>query len=224
MADRAGGATIVAARRVGIFGGTFDPIHVGHLIVAEEARARLALERVILVPAYVSPHKLDDTPAPPQQRYRMVCSAVADNPGFSVSPVEVEREGPSYTVDTLRHFRDDLGPDVALYFIMGMDSLEAFARWREPRAILELCRLVVVSRPGHILSLAELERDVPGVTERSEVLNTLDIGISSTELRARVRAGLPIRYQVPTAVERVIVECGLYTRAGTPSPAQRCER
>jgi nicotinate-nucleotide adenylyltransferase len=200
----------VAGRRVGIFGGTFDPVHVGHLIVAEEARVRLGLERVVFVPARISPHKLDDEPAPREHRYRMVCEAVADNPLFAVSAIEIEREGPSFTVDTLLHLRRELAPDADLYFIMGMDSLESFPRWRDPQRILQLCRLVVVSRPGCAVQLDEMERVVPGLTERTEVLDMLEVGISSTELRARVRAGLPIRYQVPGAVERYIAEHGLY--------------
>jgi len=208
----------VADRRVGIFGGTFDPIHVGHLIAAEEARVRLALERVILVPARVSPHKLDeDAPAPCEQRYRMVCDAVADNPWFSVSSFEVERDRPSYTVDTLRHFRAEYGPDVALYLIMGMDALQGFSRWRDPSGILALARLVVISRPGYPLSLAEHERSVPGLTARTTVLDTVDIGISSTDLRARVRAGLPIRYRVPAVVEQTIAAYGLYQVDRTPT-------
>ena len=215
-----GDATIVTGRRVGIFGGTFDPIHVGHLIVAEEARVRLALDTVVFVPARVSPHKLDDVPAPKEDRYSMVCQAVGDHPFFAVSPIEVEREGPSFTVDTVRQFREELGPDADLFFVMGTDSLESFPRWRAPRRILELCRLIVVSRPGHAVLLARLAQAVPGLVERTEVLTTLEIGISSTDLRARVRAGLPIRYQVPAAVERYIAERGLYVLEGTPEPSR----
>jgi nicotinate-nucleotide adenylyltransferase len=216
-----GASGIVGQRRVGIFGGTFDPVHIGHLIIAEEARVRLALEAVLWVPARISPHKLCDAPASAAHRLRMVEMAVASNAHFRVSTMEIERDGPSYTVDTLQTYRDSLGPEVDLYFIMGTDSLEGFGRWREPERILSLCRLVVASRPGHDLDLADLERQVPGLRERLDVLDGVDIGISSTELRARVRGGLPIRYQVPEEVREYIAREGLYARACEPQPMGR---
>jgi nicotinate-nucleotide adenylyltransferase len=211
----------VGQRRVGIFGGTFDPVHIGHLIIAEEARVRLALETVFWVPARISPHKMCDAPASAAHRLRMVEMAVASNAHFDVSTMEIEREGPSYTVDTLQAYRERLGPEVDLYFVMGMDSLEGFGRWREPERILSLCRLVVASRPGHPPNLSEVEGQVPGLRERLDILDGVDIGISSTALRARVREGLPIRYQVPEAVRAYIAREGLYARACEPERAAR---
>lgn len=203
---------------MGIFGGTFDPVHIGHLIIAEEARVRLALDTVVWVPARISPHKLCDMPAPASHRLRMVELAVVTNDGFEVSTMEIEREGPSYTVDTLQAYRDALGLEAEMFFLMGMDSLEAFPRWRAPERILELCRLVVAGRPGHEVDLAGVERQIPGFRARTDVLDAVDIGIASTDLRARLRAGLPIRYQVPAEVEAYIAREGLYVSAREPQP------
>lgn len=197
--------------RVGLLGGTFDPIHIGHLIIAEEARVRLNLDKVLFIPARRSPHKLDEAPCALEHRMRMVELAVADNPYLDVCRLEAERPGPSYTVDTVESLRVAYGPGVDLFFIMGMDSLEGLSRWREPQRLISMVRIVAVGRAGCTVDLRALERELPGIGERLDLLPTLQIGISSTELRRRVREALPIRYQVPAAVEKYIVEHGLYS-------------
>lgn len=204
----------MAGTRVGVFGGTFDPVHIGHLVIAEEARAALGLERVIFVPARISPHKLGVRPASGEDRYQMVRLAVAGEPAFCVSRVDLDREGPSYTVDTLRTLQAHFGEGVQLYFIMGADSLQAFKAWHQPSEILRMTRLLVVSRPGYALDLAALDRDLPGLAAATDLLDTVSLDISATELRARVKQGRPIRYQVPEAVERYIAQRGLYTDSG----------
>jgi nicotinate-nucleotide adenylyltransferase len=198
------------ARRIGILGGTFDPVHIGHLIIAEEARARLGLQQVVLVPARVSPHKLWGTAATAEDRFRMVQLAIADNPSLVVSRVDIDRAGPSFTVDTLRALQTEYGPAAQLYFVMGADSLVHLKAWREPTEILRLARLVAVTRPGYAVDLAALERDLPGLRSVTEILVTVQLEISATALRERLREGWPIRYQVPAAVEAYIREHHLY--------------
>lgn len=210
---------MVAHRRIGVLGGTFDPVHIGHLIVAEEARVRLGLERVLFVPARVSPHKLDEEPCDAEHRWRMVELAIAGNPHFEASRMELDRRGPSYTVDTLVALRKTFGPGCELHFIMGVDALEGLQRWRDPERILALARIVAVTRPGHDLDVDALARALPGLPGRLEVLATLQIGISATDLRERARRGLPIRYQVPEEVEAYIREHGLYRSEPAPEAA-----
>ena len=204
-------------RRLGVLGGTFDPIHIGHLIIAEEARERLALEAVVFVPARVSPFKLQGTSAPAEHRCRMVELAIADNPFFYLSRVDLERPAPSFTVDTLRALRASCDPRTELFFIVGADSLGTLKSWRSPQEILRLARLIAISRPGFELDLAALERDVPGITQATEVLATVQVGISSTEIRARLERQLSIRYLVPAPVEAYIREQGLYTSGREPA-------
>jgi nicotinate-nucleotide adenylyltransferase len=196
--------------RIGVLGGTFDPPHIGHLVAAEEARVRLHLERVLFVPAGMPPHKLDEPVTPVEHRLEMVTRAVASNPYFTVSRVDVDRPGPSYTVDTLRLLREQWGDDVEFYFIMGIDSLADLPNWHEPQRIIELCRLAVVDRPGYDAHIESLERILPGLSRRVEFVPMPQLEISSTELAERVRQGLPIRYQVPPAVEEYIYTHRLY--------------
>ncbi len=196
--------------RVGVLGGTFDPIHYGHLIVAQEALACLELSRVILVPAKNPPHKLQQPCSPEERRLRMVELAIAGNPRFEISCVDLERPGPSYTVDTLALLHERLGPQAEMYFLMGMDSLANILTWRRPADVLAQATLAVAARPGYTADLEALEKALPGVSARTQLLHTPEIGISSHDLRRRVHAGLPIRYQLPDAVEAYIHEHGLY--------------
>jgi len=196
--------------RLGVIGGTFDPIHIGHLAIAEEARVRLALDGVLFVPARVSPLKLGNHLASGEDRYRMVALAIADNPSFRASRIELDREGPSYTVDTLRALRAANGEEAELYFIMGMDSLDTLTHWRRPDEILRLARLVVISRPDCHPDWASLEAAIPGASQAITVIDSLQLDISSTDLRERVRKGWPIRYLVPAPVETYIREHRLY--------------
>jgi nicotinate-nucleotide adenylyltransferase len=190
-----------ASLRIGVLGGTFDPIHIGHLIIAEEARQRLALDRVLFVPARVSPLKLENgTLFTEEQRLEMVQRAIQGNPAFAISRVDLEREAPSYTVDTLHLLRQQWGIQHRYWFIMGADSLHFLSHWRDPQGLLRMARLAVISRPGHAPDFAPLEQSIPGIGQATDILPGLQIGISSTEIRRRIGLGLPIRYQVPEAV------------------------
>ncbi len=198
--------------RIGVLGGTFDPIHIGHLIIAEEARYHFALDRVFFVPARVSPFKQEGgTLFSPEQRLEMVERAIEGNTAFALSRVDLDREPPSYTVDTMRLLRQELGPQHDYWFILGADSLSSLGYWRDPQGLLQMARLAVVSRPGHAPHISALEDHVPGISEATDILPGLQIGISSTEIRQRLARGLPIRYQVPESVWVCI--CGYPTRA-----------
>ena len=196
--------------RVGVFGGTFDPIHIGHLVSAEEVRVKLELERVVFVPARLPPHKLDQVVSPVEHRLAMVELAIASNLHLAVSRVDIDRSGPSYTVDTIKLLKDEWGPGVEIYFIMGSDSLLDILTWHEPRRLIKLCRFAVVSRPGYQVDLDELDDLLPGVASRVRMLNAPELAISSTDIQRRVREGLPIKYQVPEAVEDYIYQRKLY--------------
>jgi nicotinate-nucleotide adenylyltransferase len=185
---------------VGIFGGTFDPPHLGHLIVAQDAWAALSLERLRFMPAAVPPHKTAVVMTPAAVRRELLAAAIGEDARFEVDDVELRREGPSYTVDTLRALRAR-APAEELVLLIGADQYAEFSTWREPSAILELARVVVLTRDG-----AAASRRGDGV----EWLAVTRIDISSTEIRRRVAAGEPIRYLVPEAVERKIRERALY--------------
>lgn len=190
-------------------GGTFDPIHLGHLVVAEEARARFELERVIFVPNRQPPHKKDYQVTDAEHRYAMCLLATASNPFFEVSREELERPGPSYTVDTLRAFRARLGADAELYFITGADAVLEIMTWREPEAILAEAHVVAVHRPGFDLSRLAA---VVGA-ERAARIRTMPmpgLEISSTDLRRRVAEGKSIRHLTADAVVDYIYKMGLY--------------
>ena len=197
-------------RRIGVIGGTFDPIHYGHLAAAEEARVRVNLERVLFVVARVPPHKLDEEVTLAEHRLAMVSLAIASNPYFEVSTVDMERPGPSYTVDTISILQEQSGQETELYFIMGMDSLAELPAWHEPQRLIRLCRLVAVKRPGFQMDLDQLEASLPGISSQVQIIDMPEVDISSTELQERVRDGLPIKYQVPEEVETYINEHHLY--------------
>lgn len=197
--------------RLGVFGGTFDPIHHGHLVAAEEVRAQLALDKVLFVPAGLPPHKLDNDISPAQHRVAMIQLAIASNPGFGLSRVDVEREGPCFTVDTLALLQREWGEEAELYFIMGMDSLSEILTWKDPQRLIRLARIVVVGRPGFLADMEALEQALPGAAQHIQIVDAPRFEVSSSDIRRRVREGLPIRYQVPTAVEAYIREYGLYS-------------
>lgn len=197
--------------KIGVLGGTFDPIHNGHLIIAEEARVKLGLERVIFVPAGKPWLKEHRNIAPGEHRLEMIRLAIASNPHFSVSTVDLERAGPSYTVHTLPDVRRELGGEVDFYFILGVDALAGLPSWKEPEGVVDMCYLVAARRPGSgALDLESLERSIPGISSHIILLDNPLIDISSTDIRQRVAAGLPITNLVPDAVERYIREKGLY--------------
>jgi nicotinate-nucleotide adenylyltransferase len=203
----------------GIFGGTFDPPHAGHLIVAQDAAVALGLDRVLFIPAAQPPHKRGLVATPASVRARMTELAIQDDPRFRLDTIELERTGPSYSVDTLRDLSRRF-PDTDWTFLMGADQYAEFSTWREPDSIRRLARLAVLTRSG---TDGGAGADGAGVTAgpRTEPLadgtlavSVTRIDVSSTAIRARVAAGLPIRYLVPPAVEAFIYEQRLYARNG----------
>jgi nicotinate-nucleotide adenylyltransferase len=201
--------------RLGILGGTFDPIHHGHLVAAQEVAGSLALARVLLIPVRQPPHKEEEPGASAEHRLAMVRLAAAGNPSFEVSTLEFDRSGPSYTVDTLRILASEQ-PDAELYFIVGMDSLADLPRWHDPGGILRLAHLVGVHRPGWCPeSLSQLEAVVPEAAGRVQIIEIPELDISSTDIRERIRTGRSIKYLVPDAVANYINEQGLYRDGST---------
>jgi nicotinate-nucleotide adenylyltransferase len=194
---------------IGVLGGTFDPIHIGHLIVAEEARMKLELEEVLFVPAGEPWLKQDRDVTPAIHRVEMVRRAIADNPDFKLSTLEVDRSGPSYTVDTLQALQDRLS-ETSLFFIVGRDTLAELPLWKDPRKVIQLCRLVVPPRLGS-RDLRHLEEAIPGLLERVIQLDMPVIGISSSGIRHRLAQGMSVRYLVPPGVEEYMTEQRVYS-------------
>ena len=197
------------APRVGVLGGTFDPVHLGHLIVAAELRHRLVLDRVIVAPAGRPPHKSAREVSDDAHRLAMLRLALAERPAFEVSAADMERDGPSYTADLLALLREELAPE-RFFFLMGNDSLRDLPTWHQPARIAELAELGVAARPGVLIDLEAIERAVPAVRGRVHLVPTPLIEIASRDIRRRVQQGEPITFQVPLAVERYIREHGLY--------------
>lgn len=192
-------------------GGTFDPIHVGHMIAAEEVRFALGLDKVLFVPAGEPPHKKLEGVSPAVHRVRMVELAIASNPLFELSLVDVQREGKSYTVETLENLQREFVQGTELFFIVGMDSLGELITWRDPARLITLARLAVVNRPPYLpVDVALLEQKLPGISSRVDMVDIPGIYVASSDLQRRVRQGQPIRYQVLDPVEAYIRETGLY--------------
>ena len=203
---------------LGIFGGTFDPPHYGHLAIAEEAAEQLGVPRVLWVPTGQPPHKPGAPITPAAHRVRMAELAIADNPRFGLSCIDVERPGPSYTVDLLALLHAAHGAATELYFICGMDMLASFLTWHEPASVIAQCQLVAITRPGvPPVDVAALEAALPAARGRVHLLHAPGLDIAGTDLRARVAAGRSIRYLVPPVVASYIAEHGLY-RAGEDRP------
>jgi nicotinate-nucleotide adenylyltransferase len=194
--------------RIGILGGTFDPIHFGHLAIAEEARLALQLDRVLFVPAAQQPLKRGTHSATPEQRYAMTQLACASNTAFEVSRIELDRPGPSYTLATLEALHAAQIGD--LHFILGNDALADLTRWHAAARVVELARMVAVGRPGSTPDLVRIIQALPALSQRLTVLPGPALDISSTALRRRVAASQPIRYQTPDAVVAYIGEHSLY--------------
>jgi nicotinate-nucleotide adenylyltransferase len=188
--------------RLGLFGGTFDPPHIGHLVVAQDVVETLGLDRLLFVPARVPPHKTEREISPPGIRLEMVLAMVAGNDRFGVSEVELRREGPSYTVDTLTHYREQK-PEAEIFFLMGADQATALDTWQEPGRVSDLATLVVMDRAG---------AGAPAGDFLSVPVTRVDL--SATEIRKRVLDGRSIRYLVPEAVRQIIESNRLY-RAGS---------
>lgn len=197
--------------RIGVFGGTFDPIHIGHLAAVEDAAYDLSLDRLLFVPNRQPPHKPSHEVSDTADRVAMVELAVKDNPLFAVSSVELERPTPSYSIDTLRDLRARSEPGAELYFLVGCDALPQLDTWHEPDALLREFQMVVMDRPtGQAVKWRAIEARFPEIRNQVQVVHVLQLEISSREIRKRVKAGRPIRYYVPDGVERYIHERGLY--------------
>jgi nicotinate-nucleotide adenylyltransferase len=194
--------------RLGIMGGTFDPIHNAHLFIAEEARVFMGLEEVMFIPNGEPPHKKSYEVTSRDHRFAMAELATRHNKRFSVSRVEIEREGPSYAVDTLAALKL-AHPAAQLFFISGFDAVAEILTWKRHKQVIRLCRLVAVARPGTAVGAA-IETLPASYRERIDILESPHLDISSTELRDRVKNGLPIRYLVPDDVALYIREAGLY--------------
>ncbi|TDE21992.1 nicotinate-nucleotide adenylyltransferase [Actinomadura sp. 6K520] len=194
-------------RRLGIMGGTFDPIHHGHLVAASEVAHFYSLDEVVFVPTGLSSHKQDHGITPAEDRYLMAVIATASNPRFSVSRVDIDRPGPTYTVDTLRDMRGIHGPDADMFFITGADALEKMLTWHDTDELFELAHFVGVTRPGHRLA-------DPGLPNgRVSLMEVPALAISSTECRDRVHSGEPIWYLVPDGIVQYINKRDLYRDA-----------
>lgn len=198
---------------IGILGGTFDPPHNGHLVLAEAALRQLQLAQVVFMPAKQPPHKLDDPISPLGTRVAMLELALRGKTAFVISLLEAERPGPSYTVDTLREMRRDLPAQTQIFFIMGLDSLQNLPTWHQPQEIVKLCKLAVLKRPGYFADLDVLEQEIPGVKRAVHFVSAPEIGISASDIRARAARGGPLDGLVPRAVAAYIDQHHLYRNA-----------
>ena len=196
---------------IGVLGGTFDPIHSGHLIIAEESRLKIRLARVLFVPAGQQWLKTGRNTEPAAHRVEMVKLAIATNPHFKISTVDVDRPGPSYSVETIAILQQRMGAEARIFFLVGWDSLAELPQWKEPDRLIQLCKLVAVTRPGFSRpDLKALESSVPGVTQSVVWLDIAPVDIGSSDIRKRVAQGLSIYGLVPEAVETYIKEHELY--------------
>ena len=197
--------------RSGVIGGSFDPIHLGHLLIAEEARIALDLAEVVFIPAGQPWMKQEMTMSPAHHRLNMVRLGVSSNPFFTASSREVDREGPTYTVDTLEELCGEGVGGTDLFFILGADALERLHLWKDPERILELCTLVAVPRPGSdTLDLSLMDHVSPSAREKIVLLEGPLLDISATDIRTRAARGMSIHYRVPEQVERYIHRYRLY--------------
>ncbi|MDK7180057.1 nicotinate-nucleotide adenylyltransferase [Corynebacterium riegelii] len=192
--------------RIGVMGGTFDPIHHGHLVAASEAAHRFALDEVVFVPTGQPWQKAGRQISPAEDRYLMTVIATASNPRFAVSRVDIDREGPTYTIDTLRDLRE-VYPDAELFFITGADALSSIMSWHDWDKMFELAEFVGVTRPGYELTEDMLPQDIQ---ERVHLLDIPAMAISSTDCRERASQGRPVWYLVPDGVVQYIAKHGLY--------------
>jgi nicotinate-nucleotide adenylyltransferase len=189
-------------------GGTFDPIHVGHLVTAEAARSAFELDEVLFVPTGQPWMKADRAVTAAEHRYLMTVIATAGNPRFSVSRIEVDRKGPTFTVETLQQLLREADGEVELFFITGADAMLEILQWKDPGEVLALAHVIAATRPG--FDLARFEADARTSHPRVSVMDIPALAISSTDIRRRVAAGLPIRYLVPEGVESYVHKTGLY--------------
>ena len=196
---------------IGVLGGTFDPIHNGHLIVAKEVRNRLDMAVIMFVPAGQPWLKTVTPVSPVEHRVNMVRLAIGGKPHLKISTIEVDRPGNTYTVDTMAELQAQLGTNHTFFFVLGWDNLPELPQWKEPSRLIGMCYLVAVPRPGYSRpDLEALEARIPGLSQRVIVIDRPEVDISATEIRHRVAQGLPISHLVPEPVERYIKEHKLY--------------
>jgi nicotinate-nucleotide adenylyltransferase len=217
--------------RLGLLGGSFNPVHNGHLAIARQTREALGLDQVLFIPTSQPPHKPNNSLAPAQDRYEMVHIAIASNPTFAISDVEIRRPGKSYTIDTIRLLQQEYGAQTQLFFLIGLDAFLDFPSWRDTQTLLKLCTFVVLSRPGLSFrslstvallppipypSLADLDADrisrieAPIGTHGLICLKLPPSAVSASDIRARIRQGLPAANQLPPLVESYILHHHLY--------------
>ena len=194
-------------RRLGVMGGTFDPVHHGHLLTAEEAAVQFSLDQVVFVPTGQPWMKEGRDVSAAEHRYLMTVIATASNPWFSVSRVEIDRAGPTYTVDTLRSLQEEHA-DAELFFVTGADAMLEIFHWKDPEGILSVAHFIAATRPGY--DLAHFEAEAPTAHANVSVMNIPALAISSTDIRQRVHEGRPIRYLVPEGVKSYVEKAGLY--------------
>ena len=202
-------------KRIGVMGGTFDPIHNGHLVTAEEAWKQFQLDQVLFVPSGHPPHKTDRDSLDPEDRYLMSVIATATNPHFKVSRMEIDRAGPSYTIDTVREMHRLYGRNTEVYFITGADAILEILTWKEPEKVLREATFIAATRPGYDLkrleeSLPEVEKARQATDPRVLVMEIPALAISSTDIRRRVKEGRAVTYLVPEGVARFIEKNGFY--------------
>lgn len=199
------------AKRVGIMGGTFDPIHVGHLMIAEAVRDEYQLDKVLFIPAAIPPHKQEKSVTTASHRYIMTKLATFSNPYFEVSDIEMHRPGPSYTIDTIYELTQLYGAGTELFFITGADTLQELHTWNRIEKLLEMCHFIGASRKGCLPDIAQIKASFGELGEKKiHRLETLELEISSTDIRHRIKNGQSIKYIVPEQVEQYIYKEGLY--------------
>ena len=200
-----------AVKKIGILGGTFDPVHLGHLIIAEEVRSSVGLDKVVFVPAGVPWMRENEGISSGKHRLNMVDLAVKPTPYFESSSLEIDREGVTYTADTLKTLREELDSSVELSFIMGMDVLEKFHLWKSPEIVVDLCNLVVVNRPGNqAVDVNEVVKQFPEAGPKLRIINVPRMEISSSGIRERVKQGKSLKYLLSEDVIEYIDQNNLY--------------
>ena len=199
--------------KIGVLGGTFDPIHNGHLAIAEEARAYLNLNEVIFLPAGQPWMKSDRSISPARHRTAMIALALQSRPYFKTSTIEIEHQGPSYSVNSIAELKAQAVEPTDWYFILGWDNLSKIPQWREPAKLIEMCFLAAVPRPGYERpNMKKLEAALPGISKKVILMDKPRLEISATDIRNKVAQGLPISGLVPQVVEEYIKENGLYRK------------
>jgi nicotinate-nucleotide adenylyltransferase len=204
----------VTQRRIGLLGGTFDPPHIGHLVLAEFATQELDLERLLFVPAGDPPHKQGEDKTPVEHRMVMLEKAIHGNNRFHISRIDIDRPGPHYSLDMVRLI-GAVYPDAELYFVMGGDSFNDFPKWHRPHDLMQLCKLAVMRRPYEPIHLDMHETIIPGLVERTVMIDAPLMSISSTLLGERLAQGKSVRYLMPDSVLDYILANGLYGSSNT---------